>query len=140
MHLMALGMFVFEIGTLAFDELQHKLDWRHARSARVGTRDATQFVGVGDETISLSGAVYTEIADGRVSLDDLRAMGNEGEALPLVDGSGRVYGNFVMVALDARHTALLADGSPRRIDFGLDLLRVDDPADAAAPSTPGPAA
>lgn len=133
MHLMALGMFVFEIGTLPFDELQHKTDWRHARATRVGARDATQFVGPGDETISLSGATYTEIADGRVSLDDLRAMGDAGEALPLVDGSGRVYGNFVIFALDARHTALMADGTPRRIDFGIDLLRVDDPADATAP-------
>ena len=60
------------------------------------------------------------------SIDDLRTMANEGEALPLVDGSGMVYGNFVITALDVRHTALMADGTPRRIDFGLDLLRGDD--------------
>ena len=80
MHLMALGMFLFEIGTLAYDEMQRKTDWQHARSQRVGARDATQFTGVGDETISLSGAVYAEIADGRVSLDDLRSMADDGEA------------------------------------------------------------
>lgn len=126
MHLMALGMFLFEIGTLPFEELQHKTDWRHARSARVGARDATQFVGVGDETISLSGAVYTELADGRVSLNELRDMGDAGEAYPLLDGAGTVYGNFVITAVDGRHTYLMADGTPRRIDFGIDLLRVDD--------------
>ena len=65
MHLMALGMFLFEIGTLAYDEMQRKTDWQHARSQRVGARDATQFTGVGDETISLSGAVYAENAEGR---------------------------------------------------------------------------
>lgn len=130
MHLMALGMFLFEIGTLAYDEMQRKTDWQHARSARVGARDATQYVGPGDETISLSGKVYAEIADGRVSLDDLRTMANDGEALPLVDGSGTVYGNFVITALDERHAFLMSDGSARRIDFGIDLLRVDDPAAA----------
>jgi len=133
MHLMALGMFLFEIGTLPFDELQRKTDWQHARSARVGARDATQFVGPGDETVSLSGAVYTELTDGRVSIDDLRALADAGEALPLVDGSGTVYGNFVITALDERHAYLMADGTPRRIDFGLDLLRVDDTAAANTP-------
>jgi len=133
MHLMALGMFLFEIGTLPFDELQRKTDWRHARSPRVGARDATQFVGPGEETISLSGSVYAEIADGRVSIDDLRQMADAGEALPLIDGSGTVFGSFVIEAIDERHVWLMSDGRPRRIDFGIDLLRVDDPAAADSP-------
>lgn len=128
MHLMALGMFLFELGTLPYDEMQRKMDWRHARSARIGARDATQFVGPGDETISLSGAVYAELSDGAVSLDDLRTMAARGEAWPLVEGSGRVLGNFVITAIDERHTYLMADGTPRRIEFGIDLLGVDDPA------------
>ena len=128
MHLMALGMFLFELGTLPFDELQHKMDWRHARAPRIGARDATQFVGPGDETVTLSGAVYTELSDSAVSLEDLRIMAATGEAWPLVSGSGRVYGNFVITAIDERQTYLMADGSPRRIDFGIDLLGVDDPA------------
>ncbi|WP_454796902.1 phage tail protein [Novosphingobium lindaniclasticum] len=125
-------MFLFELGSLPFDELQRKMDWRHARAPRVGARDATQFIGPGDETISLSGAVYTELSDGSVSLDDLRAMAGQGEAWPLVSGSGRVYGNFVITAIDERHAYLMADGSPRRIDFGIDLLGVDDPATITA--------
>jgi len=130
MHLMALGMFLFEIGTLPYDELQRKTDWRHARSTRVGARDAVQFVGPGDETISLSGSVYAEIADGRVSLDELREMAGAGDALPLVDGSGTVFGTFVIEAIDERHAYLMNDGRARRIDFGIDLLRVDDVAAA----------
>lgn len=132
MHLMALGMFLFEIGTLPYEEMQRKMDWRHARSSRIGARDATQFVGPGDETVSLSGAVYTELTDGVVSLDVLRALADTGEALPMVDGAGRVYGNFVITAIDERHVALMSDGTPRRIDFGIDLLGVDEPAAASA--------
>jgi phage protein U len=51
--LMSLGMFAFALPTLAHDELQRRMDWRHARTARIGARDATQYVGPGDETISL---------------------------------------------------------------------------------------
>src|SRR5687767_3496826 len=128
MHLMALGMFLFRIPTLAYDELQRKTAWRFARSSRIGARDAVQFLGPGDETISMSGSVYAEITDGRVSLDDLREMAGQGEALPLVDGTGTVFGNFVIEAIDERHAHMLPDGRPLRIDFGIDLLRVDDPA------------
>jgi phage protein U len=89
-----------------------------------------QFLGAGDEKISLSGSVYAEITDGRVSLDQLREMADQGEALPLLDGSGLVFGSFVIEAIDERHAGLMADGRPLRIDFAIDLLRVDDPAGA----------
>lgn len=126
MHLFALGMFVFELSSLAFDELQRRTDWQHARSARVGARDAVQFVGPGEETIGLSGAVYAEIADGRVSIDQLRELAGAGETLPLLDGGGTIYGDFVILSINERHAALMADGTPRRIDFAIELLRVDD--------------
>lgn len=136
MHLMALGMFLFETGSLAHSELQRKTDWQHATSPRVGARDATQYTGPGTETISLSGSVYAELANGRVSIDELRTMADAGDALPLVDGSGTVFGDFVITAIDERHAYLLDNGIPRRIDFAIDLLRVDgasdDPAQAAA--------
>ncbi|WP_313228551.1 phage tail protein [Sphingobium yanoikuyae] len=124
--LMALGMFIFDLPTLAHDELQRRASWRHARSARVGARDATQFVGPGEETINLSGAVYAEIADGRVSIDDLRTMAASGEAWPLLDGTGTVFGDFVIEGIDERHAYLMIDGRAQRIDFAIDLLRVAD--------------
>ena len=126
--LMALGMFIFEIPTLAHDEMQRKAQWVHARSGRVGARDATQFVGPGAETVNLSGAVYSEITDGAVCIDQLREMANEGDAYPLLDGTGLVFGNYVIEAIDERHAGIMADGRARRIDFAIDLLRVDDPA------------
>ncbi|MCW2391953.1 phage tail protein [Sphingobium sp. B11D3A] len=128
MHLMALGMFVFEMGSLAPDELQRKADWQHARAPRMGARDAVQFTGPGTETISLSGATYAELSDGQVSIDQLREMASAGDAVPLVSGAGEVLGNFVIEAIDERHAYLMANGRPRRIDFAIDLLRVDDPA------------
>jgi phage protein U len=123
--LMALGMFPFDLPLLAYDELQRRTDWRHARNPRVGARDATQFTGPGDDTITLSGTAYAELCDGRASLGELRRMADAGEARPLVDGAGYIYGAFVITALDEKHKAILPDGTPLRIDFSLDLLRVD---------------
>lgn len=129
--LMALGMFIFDLPTLAHDELQRRASWRHARSPRVGARDATQYVGPGEETVSLSGAVYAEIADGRVSIDDLRTMAASGEAWPLLDGAGTVFGDYVIEAIDERHAYLMTDGRAQRIDFAIDLLRVAEKDQAA---------
>lgn len=127
--LFSLGLFPFSIDTLAFDELQRRASWRHATSPRVGARDAAQFVGIGEETISLPGTVYREIADGQVSLDALRTMASTGDPWALVDGNGRVYGAFVITAIDERQKTFVAGGVPLRIDFAIDLLRVDADSD-----------
>lgn len=129
MQLMSLGMFIFEVGGFAYSELQRKSDWQHATSPRVGARDATQFTGVGTETINLTGTAYAELTNGRASIDDLRTMADAGEALPLVDGAGTVFGDYVITAIDERHANSLPNGTPRRIDFAIDLLRVDDVSD-----------
>ncbi|MFN3944611.1 MAG: phage tail protein [Allosphingosinicella sp.] len=124
--LLAIGMFVFEVPTLAYDELQRRRDWRHARTNRIGARDASQFVGPGEDSISLSGTVYSEIADGRASLDTLCDMAGSGNSWPLVDAGGRVWGSFIITGIDERQKYFLPDGTPRRIDFGIDLALVDD--------------
>lgn len=123
--LVALGMFTFGISTLAFDELARRASWRHATSPRIGARDAVQFTGPGEETIAIPGSVYHEIADGDVSLDELRRMASTGDAWSLVDGMGYVYGAFVITGIDDRRKAFFPNGKPRQIDFSIDLLRVD---------------
>jgi phage protein U len=130
--MMSLGLFLFSLPTLAYQELQRRTDYRHAQQARVGARDASQFLGVGDETISLSGSAMAELQDGQASLDQLRDMGASGQAWSMIDGMGRAYGAFVIVGIDDRHREFFADGTARQIDFGIDLRRVDDAAAAGS--------
>lgn len=130
--ILSLGMFAFSIPTLAHDELQRRSDWKHARTGRVGARDASQYVGPGDDRISINGTAFAELSDGRASLDQLRDMATTGDAWPLVDGAGRVYGAFVIESIDERQKHFLPDGTPRQIDFGIDLALVEDPQSSAA--------
>ncbi|HET9511811.1 MAG TPA: phage tail protein [Sphingomonas sp.] len=128
--LLAIGLFPFSIPTIVHDELQRRASWTHATSARIGARDATQFVGIGPETLSIRGTAHAELSDGRASLDELRSMANSGNAWSVVDGAGQVYGAFVIQGIDEGMKEIGPDGRPRRIDFGIDLLRVDDEAQA----------
>ncbi len=74
--LMSLGQFVWGINTLAYQQLQRQTNWRWAAQNRVGQRPARQFVGEGDDTITLSGWLSPELVGDRNSIDTLRYMGD----------------------------------------------------------------
>lgn len=124
--LMTLGIFAFEIGTLPYQELTRKTEWRHARSPRFGAREASQYLGPGAEKVTLSGALFPGVAGSYASLRDLRDMGDQGEAWPLVDGEGRVLGNFTIDSIDERQAVFMVNGVPRTADFTIELSRVAD--------------
>lgn len=130
--MMALGTFVFSLPTLAYQKLQHATAWRHASSERVGARAAHQYVGPGEETIELEGLVAAELTGDTASLQLLRDLADEGRPLALVDGTGRVYGAFVINSLSESKSLFFQDGAARRIEFQLSLTRVDDDAMADA--------
>lgn len=124
--MLSLGMFVFSLSTLAYQELQRQTIWRHASNSRVGAAPALQFVGRGDDTITLPGIILPELAGSTLSLDALRMMANTGKAWPMVEGSGRIYGLWVIDSLSETKTLFFRDGTPRRIEFTLTLKRTDD--------------
>ncbi len=60
--MMSLGLFLFEIGTLPYQQLARSSEYRFAESERFGARSAQQFTGEGDDKITLSGALYPAAA------------------------------------------------------------------------------
>ncbi|WP_214508929.1 phage tail protein [Pseudomonas brassicacearum] len=124
--MLALGMFVFSLSTAAYQELQRQTEWRHASNSRVGAAPARQFVGRGDDTITLPGVILPELAGSALSLDALRLMANTGKAWPMVEGSGRIYGLWIIDGLSETKTLFFSDGTPRRIEFTVNLKRIDD--------------
>lgn len=124
--LMSLDQFVFGMTTLAHQELQRQTQWRHASNARVGARNARQFTGPGDDTITLSGVLMPEISGTLDSLDKLRAMGDQGQAYALVDGEGAVYGAYLIESIQQTGSYLQANGRPRKVEFSITLTRTDD--------------
>jgi len=124
--MLALGMFVFSLSTLAYQELQRQTEWRHPSSSRVGAAPARQFIGRGDDSITLPGIIFPELAGTTLSLDALRLMANTGKAWPMIEGTGRIYGLWVIESLSETKTVFFRDGTARRIEFTLTLKRIDD--------------
>lgn len=124
--MMSLDQFAFGLSTLAHQELQRQSTWRHAKTPRVGAREASQFLGPGEDTFTLSGVLMPNLIGSRDSLDQLRAMADKGEAYALVDGNGTVYGAYLIENMTEGHTEFDAYGVAARIEFTLILARTDD--------------
>ncbi|MDC9582232.1 phage tail protein [Xenorhabdus sp. PR6a] len=122
----ALGLFVFMLKTTPYQSFQHKQSWRHAFNSRVGARPAWQFVGSDNDTITLSGELYPELTGGSLSLTALTLMADSGKAWSLIDGSGAIYGMFVIESIDETKTEFMSGGAARKISFTLTLRRVDN--------------
>ncbi|MBS7660547.1 phage tail protein [Pseudomonas lalucatii] len=124
--MMSLGMFVFGMPTLAYQEFQRQTEWRHASTSRIGVRPARQYLGPGDDSITLPGVLLPELAGETLSLDTLRIMADTGKAWPLIEGTGRIYGIYVIESLSETRTLFFPDGAARRIEFSLALKRIDE--------------
>ncbi|CAM3104947.1 phage tail protein [Cupriavidus taiwanensis] len=128
--MMALGQFVFSLDTAPYQDFQQQIGWRHPANSRTGRRPARQFLGPDDETITLAGVLAPEVTGGDDSIEDLRKLGDSGEAHVLIEGTGRYYGLFVVETMQVTRTYFFQDGKARRIEFTLKLARVDDEAEA----------
>ncbi len=124
--MMALGMFVFSLETLAYQEFQRQTEWRHGSTSRIGTNPARQYLGRGDDSITLPGVLLPALAGTQLSLDALRTMADTGKAWPLVEGTGKIYGTWIIESLSETRTLFFRDGQARRIEFTLMLKRIDD--------------
>lgn len=122
-QLMTLGLFVFGMDTLPYQALSHAVEWRHGETERHQARAAAQYLGPGDETVSISGLLVPEIAGSYGAFDRLVEMGDSGEDYPLMDGTGRVFGHFRIVKFSREHLTIMAGGVPRQTGFTLDLKR-----------------
>jgi len=124
--MLALGFFVFMRQTLPFQSMQRDAEYRWPSNSRIGKRDAFQFLGVGEEKITLSGELYPEITGGKLTLTAVRLMAEEGRAWPLLSGNGMIYGMYVINSVSETGAEFFTDGSPRKITSNLALTRVDE--------------
>lgn len=123
--MMALGLFVFALETAPYQEFQQQIGWRHPSNNRFGRRPSRQFTGPDDETVTLSGVLLPELTGGDNTIDLLRTMGDTGQSYVMIEGSGRYYGMFEIDSLSITRSLFFRDGKARRIEFSIQLTRVD---------------
>ncbi|WP_252061167.1 phage tail protein [Acinetobacter sp. AHP123] len=124
--MMALGLFVFSLQTAAYQELQRVTNWRHPSNSRVRASPAYQFIGKGEDTITLKGEIYHELTWLRSTIDIVRQMANTGKAYTLIEGTGYFYGLVIIESLDETKTYFFKDGAARKTEFTITLKVVKE--------------
>jgi len=118
--------FYFNLDTAAFDELRRQTEFRWASQERLSRRPAQQGVGMGEEKLSLKGAIFPTFKGGLKQLDTLRSIGAKLLPLNLTTGYGFVLGTWCLRSLEEEQGALLAGGIPRKQTFSLEFTRYGD--------------
>ncbi|WP_129792582.1 phage tail protein [Sphingosinicella sp. CPCC 101087] len=124
MPLMSLGMFIFALDSVPYEQLARRQSWRHGKTERVGAFPASQFLGPAEDMISLSGLLVPPIAGDFGSMRVLEELASQGEAHPLVDSEGVVWGHYDIESIDRKQSVLMDNGVPRKTDFTIELRRV----------------
>jgi len=120
---MSLGLFVFSLKTAPFDKLNRHTGFRWVQNNRSGTGAAAQYLGPGDDVITLKGQLAPEISGGEVNLDRLHDMAAIGKAWPLVTGRGKPLGYWYIEDISTDKSYFTDDGQARLIDFSLKLKK-----------------
>ncbi len=131
--MLALGEFLFTLHAAAYQELARQTAWRWSAQPRAGRLPARQYVGPGDDTLTLRGAVFPHLRGGLGQLGRLREEAGRGRPLRLVTGTGAVMGLWCVERVEETQTVFWADGRPRRIEFRLEASRYGEDEPAAEP-------
>lgn len=121
-HDTKLQPYYFNLDTAPFDELRRQASFRWAGQERLRRSVAQQAVGLGEEKITLKGAIFPHHKGGIKQLTVLRSIGRNLQALKLVTGYGEVLGDWCLVGVEEEQGHLLAGGIPRKQGFTLEFV------------------
>lgn len=124
--MMSLGLFVFKLNTLPYQNTSRQVNYGWGTNTRFGQRPVSQFLGLGEEAMTLKGQLLPEVTGGVRYLQALQVMADSGRAWPLIEGSGTIYGMFVIKSIANDNAEFNSSGQARSITFTLNLTRVDE--------------
>ncbi len=126
--MMALGAYRFAVDSSAYQQLVRSSQYRWPSQERVGRRPARQFVGRGEDTVTLSGVVHPHYAGGLGQIDRMREIAGQGLPLLLADGRGKIWGLWCIERIEETRSVFFANGDPRKIEFSLTLAHYGEDA------------
>ncbi|MEH0008073.1 MAG: phage tail protein [Flavobacteriales bacterium] len=119
--MLALGSFRFGINSAAYQKLERQSLYRWRPQQRVGRLPAMQFLGEEGQSITLDGVILPQFRGGLGQVKSMKSLAETGRPHLLLDGTGHVWGKFVIVSINTTHEELRQDGTERYINFKLEL-------------------
>ncbi|WP_453971096.1 phage tail protein [Amorphus sp. MBR-141] len=120
---MALGDYRFSVEAGGLQKIRRRTRWRWPSQDRIGMAPARQFVGPGEEEISIDVTIFPQYRGGVGQVAQMRAQAGLGVPMILVDGTGVFWGRYVIERVGEERGVFFGNGAPRKIEFDLDLAR-----------------
>ncbi|GHS91596.1 tail assembly protein [Alphaproteobacteria bacterium] len=124
--MLALGDYFFSGDTASYQNKAESRNYRWEPQNVIGQCPLYHYMGPGEQDLKLDGVVYSDYHDGLSQLPLMKQAAAKGEPLMLVDGLGNVLGRWVITRLEEKQTTFCANGLPRKVEFSLDLKKVED--------------
>lgn len=124
-NLMKWGDYKFTVNTAPYEEYNRSTEYQWASHNRINSSPKLQFTGMGSDSLTLSGVIFTELS-GIKQLDKLREIAAKGKSQLLIDGLGNVMGYWVLKSIDETKSTFFSDGVPRKQTFSLKFEKDED--------------
>jgi len=121
--MMALGAYRFSVATGGMGDTDRTTEWRWQSQEVIGAPPALQYVGPGEDKMTIKGTIFPHFRGGLNQVDAMRNQAGMGKPLILVDGTGRFYGEWVITSIGESRSVFMSDGAPRKIEFTLDIKK-----------------
>ncbi|MCO5734139.1 phage tail protein [Rhizobium sp. SSA_523] len=119
-----IGALSLDTKPFAVDDLQRSSSVDFAQKPIVGGMVAREFMGEGEDKITLSGQILPFRTGGLTELEMARQLMLSGQPLPVLRGDGARLGWFTLDKIAETHRDLMRDGVGFFIKHSLELTKV----------------
>ena len=126
--LLAWGPHYFTIGSMSYEELRQRAEGRWEKHAIIGRRPAGQYLGPGEEPVTVQGTVYPLAMMGGEDAQVQAIMSDcsTGQVYSLISASGDVMGPYRLERCDATGTYPDPGGNNQKIAYSFEFHPHDD--------------
>lgn len=121
---------LYQIGPISMDtfpfnadKFKRKASADIAKKPVIGTLKPKEFMGEGDEQITLSGQLLPSKIGGLSELDALDNFRTGGASLPVIRGDGVSLGWYIIENVSEDHTELMRDGVGFKVSYSISLTK-----------------
>lgn len=130
-----IGALSLDTRPFSVDEMQRSSSADYAQKPVMGGMIAREFMGEGEDKITLSGQILPFKTGGLTELELARQLMLAGQSLPVLRGDGARLGWFTIDKISEGHKELMRDGVGFFIKHSLELTKVSP--EGASPSVIG---
>ena len=123
--LLALGDFIFELKTAAFETMKQTSEYRWASTDVIGNPPVLQALGKGADKVDLDGILFPDFAKQNV-LGELKILAEEQNPTLMVDGNGEIHGLWIVKQIAETMSFFDKFGNAKKVEFSISLEKYSE--------------